>query len=689
MAKVEIDVGGLGSGSYISGSGLFTGGADTTNPNTVTTVGIIDPAPLAVNQAVRFDATSFSRTLTGLDAGETYRIRVHSAWHSTAYSFRVKANTVSMGTLSFATPADDNAIKVLDFTVAANGSGEIALVFESITTFALVAALQYWQVTGGASVPDDVTGFNATAEIAAGVTLVWDEGTDDLEVHHYRIERDTVNTFDSINLVTINTDDYAPQSYFESLSPVTTYYYRIKAVDGDGNLSANWATDSVTTTPAAGKINCGGSATGDWIADAFFTGGASTGSGGVNGDLTGLTDPAPHAIYNTWRIQTAGNVSYSIPNLSPSSSYLVRLHFRLDAAGTFAQVIQAGGVNASQVTYDVPSKGRIRELYADTDADGNLELDFLYNAGNNAFVSGIEFVLEDPPADNVAVKIFYLGDSIPCGHPYYDSAFPHLLSGLFPSANSYKFDSFITFDSDNVRSVVNLGISGDTLANLASRFTEDVVSNIVPDAINILIVHGGSNDLAGGLTAANIADAIFDLTADAKTAGVDFCIVHTITPRSDVAGAGETKRLAANVLINAGDASVDAVVDIEALNANFSNTASDRYSAEVVKVHYSEAGNADVAQMDYDALLPFVPKFVRVTWNASTDNVAVTGYKVRRATDSGFTLNVVDQTLGNVLTHDSEAIVESPTTFYFKVLAFDAEANESAYSTPDSLLVNP
>lgn len=681
-----MDVGGAGSGAYIADAG-FTGGATASNGNTVTTVGIADPAPLAVNQAVRYDATSFSKTITGLDVGETYRFRVHSAWYSTTYSFRVKANGVSMGTLSFTTPAEDNAVKVLDFTTTPDGSGDIILVFESIVSLALVCALQYWQVTGGSTVPDDVTGFDATAGLAAGVTLDWDEADDDLAVHHYRIERDTVNTFDSVDLATINTSDYAPQTYFESLAALTTYYYRIKAVDGDGNLSANWATDSVTTTDAVGKINCGGGAVGDWIADAFYTGGG-TQSYGTAADTSGLTNPADADVYKSSRVQSTGNFNYSITGLSPSSTYLVRLHFRLNAAGTFAQVIQGSGVNVSQITYDVTDKARIREFYMDADADGVLDIDFLYNAGNNSFVSGIEFSLEDAPANSERINIIYLGDSIPCGHPYYDTTFPHLLSGLFPSANSYKFDSFITFDADNVRSVINLGIAGDTIAQCATRFTEDVVSNIIPGANNILILHVGSNDLAGGDTAATIAAAIFDITADAKTAGMDTCIVHTITPRDDVAGAGETKRLAINVLLNAGDASVDATVDIESLNANFSNTASDRYSAEATKVHYSEDGAADVAQMDYDALTPFVPKVVRVTWNASTDDIGVTGYKVRRATDAGFTTAVVTETVANVTEHESDVIVETPTTFYFKVAAFDAEANESEYSTPDSILVN-
>jgi hypothetical protein len=82
------------------------------------------------------------------------------------------------------------------------------------------------------------------------------------------------------------------------------------------------------------------------------------------------------------------------------------------------------------------------------------------------------------------------------------------------------------------------------------------------------------------------------------TAGYDYALCGTITGRSDVVGAGETKRTDANTLIRAGS---HPVIDY-AGNSEFTDLNGPNYSSEAVKVHYSEAGNAIAAQMVYDAL---------------------------------------------------------------------------------------
>lgn len=62
-----------------------------------------------------------------------------------------------------------------------------------------------------------------------------------------------------------------------------------------------------------------------------------------------------------------------------------------------------------------------------------------------------------------------------------------------------------------------------------------------------------------------------------------------------------------------------------------------------------------------------------LSWNASTDNVGVTGYKV-------FDDGVLDATLGNVTTYN--AVFLGPgTTSTWTVSALDAAGNESAQST--------
>jgi hypothetical protein len=67
------------------------------------------------------------------------------------------------------------------------------------------------------------------------------------------------------------------------------------------------------------------------------------------------------------------------------------------------------------------------------------------------------------------------------------------------------------------------------------------------------------------------------------------------------------------------------------------------------------------------------PSQIDLSWTASTDNVAVTGYRVYRN-------GVLLATLGNVIVHQDNGRSAS-TTYSYTVQAFDAAGNASAQST--------
>lgn len=71
---------------------------------------------------------------------------------------------------------------------------------------------------------------------------------------------------------------------------------------------------------------------------------------------------------------------------------------------------------------------------------------------------------------------------------------------------------------------------------------------------------------------------------------------------------------------------------------------------------------------------------INVSWDASTDDVAVTGYDLQRATDAGFTTGLTTINLGNVLSYNNTGLSAS-TTYYYRVRAHDAVPNNSAYSS--------
>ena len=75
---------------------------------------------------------------------------------------------------------------------------------------------------------------------------------------------------------------------------------------------------------------------------------------------------------------------------------------------------------------------------------------------------------------------------------------------------------------------------------------------------------------------------------------------------------------------------------------------------------------------------------VRVSWNASTDNVGVTGYRIYR-NGSGTALTTVS---ASTLTFDDTS-VGSNTTYTYRVSAFDAANLASAQSTPPASATTP
>jgi fibronectin type 3 domain-containing protein len=75
---------------------------------------------------------------------------------------------------------------------------------------------------------------------------------------------------------------------------------------------------------------------------------------------------------------------------------------------------------------------------------------------------------------------------------------------------------------------------------------------------------------------------------------------------------------------------------------------------------------------------------VRLTWNASTDNVGVNGYRIYR-NGSGTAMATVS---GSALTFDDTTVAPS-TTYTYKVAAIDAVPNSSSQSSPAASATTP
>ena len=107
----------------------------------------------------------------------------------------------------------------------------------------------------------------------------------------------------------------------------TTYYYKVAAVNSAGT-SALSAEVNATPTGVSGSggiaIDCGGSASGSWVADTDFNGGAvASVTNTITTNLLTGTIP-PQAVLQSNRY---GTFTYTIPGLTANASYPVTLYF--------------------------------------------------------------------------------------------------------------------------------------------------------------------------------------------------------------------------------------------------------------------------------------------------------------------------------------------------------------------------
>lgn len=164
----------------------------------------------------------------------------------------------------------------------------------------------------------------------------------------------------------------------------------------------NTPTPTPTPTPAntlVTAINAGGGSTGNFVADTDYSGG-QTYSTSATIDTSGVSNPALQAVYQTSRY---GNITYTIPNLTPNGTYTVQLDFAepyygagSNGGGVGSRVFDVT-VNGTQElsNFDVyataggADKAIVEELPATADTNGNITIQFI-TVVNNPLVSGVE-----------------------------------------------------------------------------------------------------------------------------------------------------------------------------------------------------------------------------------------------------------------------------------------------------------
>ncbi len=254
------------------------------------------------------------------------------------------------------------------------------------------------------AVPSAPTGLTATASSSTAIGLSWSAVTPPANC---TISSYTVYGGTTANPTTVIASGVTGTTYSNTgLTASTTYYYLVKAVDGDGTSAASTQATATTQAGSSGSefvaIAAGGPAEsnsggGDYsfVADEDFVGGGNNQV--VTANIT-LTQPganaAPMAVYQHAR---AGISTYTIPGLTAGSQHTVLLHFAetyFTAAGqrTFNVAINGTSVLSNFDIYaNVGKNAALMEQFTATaNSSGQIVIAFTNGAADQPLISGIE-----------------------------------------------------------------------------------------------------------------------------------------------------------------------------------------------------------------------------------------------------------------------------------------------------------
>jgi hypothetical protein len=180
----------------------------------------------------------------------------------------------------------------------------------------------------------------------------------------------------------------------------TEYFCTVNASNSAGTSAHSNEVSGLPTTgspppPSSLTISAGGPATGTWVADEDFTGGATAAVTNAI-STTGVTNPAPQSVYQHNRY---GNFSYAIPGFTAGTSYTIRLHFAEEywtTAGsrTFNVLIDGTPVLTNFDIFAAAGgeyKAVVEQFTATAPTNGVITVQFT-TVKDNAQVNGIEIL---------------------------------------------------------------------------------------------------------------------------------------------------------------------------------------------------------------------------------------------------------------------------------------------------------
>ena len=375
---------GLGS----SGENVSTVIGSNPNGVNITAYGVLDPVSgnLFVTLVNKEHFTGAKNATVTLDPGATYS--GGQVWNLQQTNGDVTAT--SGVTLGGAAIGGDGSWNGKSSPISPSSSG-------TFTISVPAASAVIVELTGkGAPPPPPQPPSNLTAAAVSSsqINLSWTASPTSGVT--YSIFRSTTSGFTPSSSNRITNGLTATAFSDTGLTPSTTYFYLVEAVNASGVSSTSSNQASAKTQAASStavQINSGGPAVSPFVADIDFTGGSTINHANTI-DLSGVTNPAPMAVYQTARV---GNFTYTIPGFTAGSNHTVQLHFAetyFSAAGSRTFNVS---INGTQVlsAFDIfaaagaKNKAIIKQFTMNANSSGQYVIQFT-SVVNQSLVSGVE-----------------------------------------------------------------------------------------------------------------------------------------------------------------------------------------------------------------------------------------------------------------------------------------------------------
>lgn len=481
--------------------------------------------------------------------------------------------------------------------------------------------------------PSAPTGLSITVVSDKQLNLSWTAATDDVKVTGYLVERCLgagCTTFAQVATPTSTTYNNT------GLTPSSSYSYRVRAKDAANNLSAYSSVASAstladTTAPSAPTTV---SAT-------------TVSSSKITLTWSGATDDIKVTGYRIERCQGGGcatftqiatvtGTSYSNTGLVAATSYSYRVRAN-DAAGNLSNYSAVATAVTSGTDTTAPSAPT--SLTATPTSDTQVALSWGAST-DNIDVTG--YVLERCQG---ASCTSFAQIATPTATTFNDT-------GLIGSTN-YSYRVRAKDAANNLSAYSNI-------ASATTLTPPDTQPPTAPSGLTIAVGSATQLNLSWTASTDNVGVTSY-LIERCQGAGCSNFAQITTTTNASYSDAGLSDSTSYSYRVRATDAANNL--------SSYSNVASASTPSSDAQAPTAPSGLTATATSNVS---------VNLTWTASTDNVAVTGYLIERCQGSGCTDFAQIATTTN--TSYSNAGLTSSTSYRYRVRATDAAGNRSDYA---------